>query len=73
MAVIHKVALLRTEVFVTACTRKGVKTGRKAGRLVAGVVQRLKVKVSTLSVSYTVTVGRYYYKYGTCSRIVGYT
>ena len=29
-----------------------------------GVVQRLKVEVSTLSsVSYTVTVGRYYYKH----------
>jgi hypothetical protein len=26
-------------------------------------VGRLKVEVSTLSVSYTVTVGRYYYKY----------
>jgi len=29
---------------VTACTRKGAKTGYKAGRLKAGVVQRLKLR-----------------------------
>ena len=57
---------------VTACTRKGAKTGRKAGRLMVGIVQRLKVEVSTLSMSYTVTVGRYHYKHKTYSRTVGY-
>ena len=34
---------------------------------------KTEVEASTLSVSYTVTVGRYHYKHETCSRTVGYT
>ena len=43
---------------------KGAKTGRKAGRLIVGGSSKTEVKASTLSrVSYTVTIGRYHYKY----------
>ena len=52
---------------------RGLRQVARQDALWLGVAQRLKVEASTLSVSYTVTVGRYHYKHKTYSCTVGYT
>ena len=56
---------------ITACTRKGLRQVARQDALRLGS-SKTEVEASTLSVSYTVTVGRYHYKYEKCSHTVGY-